>query len=115
MSDSQNGDEQLAGTVKLYRRHVVVLTAEADWPSHLDQADGLPGALLAAVADQGDRLREVKVTAATGNTAARGHDVLVFPDMVRYCAGGGGASGCRHCRAGGGPPGRWQGLDSPGQ
>ena len=88
MSDLQTGGEQLAGTVKLYRRHVVVLTAAADWPSHLDQADGLPAALLAAVADQGDRLRDVKVTAATGNTAARGHDVLVFPDMVRYCAVG---------------------------
>ena len=90
MSDLQNGarEEQLAGTVKLYRRHVVVLTAQADWPSHLDQADGLPCALLAAVADHADRLGDVKVTAATGNTAARGHDVLVFPDMVRYCAVG---------------------------
>ena len=88
MSDLQIGDERLAGTVKLYRRHVVVLTAEADWPSHIDQADGLPGALLAAVAGKGDRIRDVKVTAATGNTAARGHDVLVFPDMVRYCAVG---------------------------
>ena len=88
MSDLQTGGEQLAGTVKLYRRHVVVLTAQADWPSHLDQADSLPGALLAAVAGHADRLGDVKVTAATGNTAARGHDVLVFPDMVRYCAVG---------------------------
>ena len=89
MSDLQTGDEQLAGTVKLYRRHVVVLTDQADWPSHLDQADGMPGALLAAVTGQ-KRLGDVKVTAATGNTAARGHDVLVFPDMVRYCAVGAG-------------------------
>ena len=88
VSDPQTGDEQLAGTVKLYRRHVVVLTGKADWPSHIDQADGLLGALPAAVAGQGARLGDVKVTAATGNTAARGHDVLVFPDMVRYCAVG---------------------------
>lgn len=86
MSDLQTGGEQLAGTVKLYRRHVVVLTAAADWPSHLDQTDGLAGALLAAIAGHGERLGGVKVTAATGNTAARGHDLLVFPDMVRYCA-----------------------------
>ena len=88
MSDLQTGDEQLAGTVKLYRRHLVVLTSQPDWPSHLDQADGVPRALYAAVAADKERLGDVKVTAATGNTAARGHDVLVFPDMVRYCAVG---------------------------
>ena len=63
---------------------MVVLTDQADWPSHIDQAAGLPATLLAAVAGHCDRLGDVKVTAATGNTAARGHDVLVFPDMVRY-------------------------------
>ena len=88
MSDLQTGAEQLAGTVKLYHRHVVVLTVAADWPSHLDQADGLTGTLLAAIAGHGERLGGVKVTAATGNAAARGHDVLVFPDMVRYLAVG---------------------------
>ena len=84
VSKQQAGDEQLAGTVKLHRRHVVVLTDQADWPSHIDQAVGLPATLLAAVAGHSDRLGDVKVTAATGNTAARGHEVLVFPDMVRY-------------------------------
>lgn len=88
MSDLQTGGEQLAGTVKLYRRHVVVLTDAADWPSHLDQADGLAGSLQAAIAGHGERLDGVKVTAATGNTSARGHDVLVFPEMVRYRAVG---------------------------
>ena len=66
-------DDQLAGTVKPYSRHLVVLTAEADWPARLAEDAGLAG---------------IKITAATGNTAVSGHDLLVFPDMVRYRAVG---------------------------
>ena len=88
MSELQNAEESLAGSVKLYRRHLVVLTDDADWPARIEQGGGLPGALLAAVARHPDRLAGTKITAADGNTAVRGHDVLLFPDMVRYCAVG---------------------------
>ena len=95
MSDLQTtAGQQLAGTVKPYRRHVVVLTAAADWPAHLEEGSGLEAALLAAVNAHPERLAGVKITAATGNRAARGHDVLVFPDMVRFRAvGADGADG----------------------
>ena len=89
MSDSQNGDEQLAGTVKLYRRHVVVLTAEADWPSHLDQADGLPGA--SAGCGCGTRATASAKSRSPPPPATRppaGTTCWCFPDMVRYCAVG---------------------------
>ena len=77
-------DEPLAGTVKLYQRHLVVLTSTPDWPSHVDEQPGLAAALRAQVTRHGDQLDGVKVTVATGNQSARGHDVLVFPDLVRY-------------------------------
>ena len=86
-------DDQLAGTVKPYSRHLVVLTAEADWPAQLAEDAGLAGALLRAVAAHPEQLAGIKITAATGNTAVSGHDLLVFPDMVRYRAVGAEARG----------------------
>ena len=84
MSTEIISDEQLAGTVKPYQRHVVVLTHRADWPSYLDQDSGVVGSFYKAVNAPQSRLGDVKVTAATGNSSNSGNDVLVFPDMIRY-------------------------------
>ncbi len=76
----------LAGTVKLYQRHVFICTGTQTWPAHIEQDGGFVQALVWAVAAAGTNLAlPVKVTACDlPSTQPDGFDLLVFPDGVRY-------------------------------
>ena len=96
--------ERLVGSVKHHVRHLVVVTAHADWPAHLEEGQDLAAHLVRAVEGQGEDGRlPIKVTAAApfgaapsvapASVAAQstpqvadGSDVLVFPDMLRHRA-----------------------------
>ena len=91
--------ERLVGSVKHHVRHLVVVTAHADWPAHLEEGQDLAAHLVRAVEEQGEDGRlPIKVTAAAPFGAAPsvaaqatpqvadGSDVLVFPDMLRHRA-----------------------------
>jgi (2Fe-2S) ferredoxin len=75
----------LPGSVKLYRRHVLVCTGTGEWPSHIDTGGGFLQALSEAMAARQDAMPlPVKVTACDEPGRGAGHDLLVFPDQVRY-------------------------------
>ncbi len=84
MAEEERG-AGLAGTVKPYRRHVLVCTGRAEWPPRLEEAEGLLGRMAADV----HALREAsaappKLTATDEPTVGPGFDLLVFPDGLRY-------------------------------
>jgi hypothetical protein len=82
---SLSTSEPLPGTVKPYRRHLIVCTGQADWPAHLETASDLVGELARAIAAQGETLpAPVKVTACDAVSTGPGCDILVFPDNLRY-------------------------------
>ncbi len=82
---SPSAPEPLPGTVKPYRRHLIVCTGHADWPAHLEAASDLAGELARAMAAQGEALSyPVKVTACDAAGTGPGCDILVFPDNLRY-------------------------------
>ena len=96
--------EGLVGSVKRHVRHLVVVTAYADWPSHLEEGQDLAAQLVRAVdALAADPGLPIKVSAAAPHVAARSAarearaphaaaadadglraDVLVFPDLLRH-------------------------------
>ena len=56
--------ERLVGSVKHHVRHLVVVTAHADWPAHLEEGQDLAAHLVRAVEEQGEDGRlPIKVTA----------------------------------------------------
>lgn len=77
-------ENNLVGTVKYYRRHVVVLTETSDWPERIESSSKFISKLKTAIAENHKLDSVLKVTAATGNKAVKGNDILIFPDMVRY-------------------------------
>ncbi|MCI0398285.1 MAG: sucrase ferredoxin [Chloroflexi bacterium] len=87
MIDSTNLDTlpSLAGTVKFYQRHLFICTGRADWPERIEQGGGFPQALAEAVAPHLEAMPlKVKLTACDEPSPDDGHDLLVFPDAVRY-------------------------------
>jgi (2Fe-2S) ferredoxin len=79
--------ESLPGTVKLYHRHLFVCTGRADWPDRIEADGGFLQALSEAVQARAATLPlKVKLTACDdpGRDPGAGHDILVFPDAVRY-------------------------------
>lgn len=77
--------ELLLGTVKYYARHLFICTGEVNWPGKIEEAVGFVGTLAQAVGARGKEItRAAKVNACDEPSRGEGHDVLVFPDMVRY-------------------------------
>jgi len=77
--------ESLPGTVKLYHRHLFVCTGQSEWPARIELDGGLAQKLWAATAPRASEMPfKVKLTACDDASAGPGHDVLVFPDQVRY-------------------------------
>ena len=87
----RNGSEQLAGTVKLYGRHIFVCSGVAEWPERVEAGGGFSQALAEGVAPSLEQMAlKVKLTVCDepsigrpGNKGA-GRDLLVFPDAIRY-------------------------------
>ena len=79
--------QALPGTVKPYRRHLVVCTGSTDWPAKIDLGGGYLQALSEAISRRApDMSVRVKLTACDEASAGPGYDILVFPDAVRYRA-----------------------------
>ncbi len=79
--------DDLAGSVKPYGRHVIVLTGRRNWMPHIEADRGLLGIIARDVIALGDSIApKPKVTAvATPGTGPDGTvDLLVYPDAVRY-------------------------------
>jgi (2Fe-2S) ferredoxin len=77
--------EPLPGTVKFYERHLFVCTEHAGWPERIELGGGFPKALWEAVVPRmADMPLKVKMTACQEPGSDTGHDILVFPDGVRY-------------------------------
>ncbi|KAI6688696.1 hypothetical protein NL676_025524 [Syzygium grande] len=82
--------EQLAGTVQFYGRHVFLCYKNPKvWPPRIEAAefDRLPRLLSAAVvARKSDMRNETRLTICEGHdgTETSNGDVLIFPDMIRY-------------------------------
>lgn len=77
--------EPLPGTVKPYQRHVIVCTGGADWPERIETDGGFIQALWQAMTPHiPDMPLAVKLTACDAASTRPGHDILVFPDQVRY-------------------------------
>lgn len=79
--------DSLPGTVKLYQRHLFVCTGRVDWPDRIEAGGGFLQALSEAVQARAAVLPlKVKITACDdpGGDPGMGHDILVFPDAVRY-------------------------------
>jgi (2Fe-2S) ferredoxin len=75
----------LPGSVKLYRRHLIVCTGGAQWPARIELDGGFMQALSEALAVRMPEMPlEVKLTACDEASAGPGYDLLVFPDAVRY-------------------------------
>jgi (2Fe-2S) ferredoxin len=74
------------GTVKYYERHLFVCSGQSDWPAYIDQDGGFAQRLIQEVAGQAAIMpRVVKITACDEpSLGAGGHDLLVFPDGIRY-------------------------------
>jgi (2Fe-2S) ferredoxin len=79
--------DSLPGTVKLYHRHLFVCTGRADWPERIEAGGGFLQTLSEAVQARAAALPlKVKITACDdpGSGPGTGHDILVFPEAVRY-------------------------------
>lgn len=80
----------LPGSVKPYERHLFVCTKQTNWPARIELDGGFLQILSETIARYAlDMPFKVKVTACvdSGLTAEQtsvGHDILLFPDMVRY-------------------------------
>jgi (2Fe-2S) ferredoxin len=75
----------LPGSVKFYQRHLVVCTGQADWPARLETGGGFIQSLIEQVGQRAGRLPAVvKITACDAPSLAAGHDILLFPDAIRY-------------------------------
>lgn len=81
----------LAGTVKLYERHLFICTGQTEWPAHIEQDGGFAQALVQTIAAAGavaagaNMAQQVKVTACDLPPSRPGSfDLLVFPDGLRY-------------------------------
>lgn len=76
----------LAGTVKLYERHLFICTGQQTWPAHIEQDGGFAQALVWSLAAAGANLApSVKVTACDlPSSQPVGFDLLLFPDGLRY-------------------------------
>ena len=87
----RNDSEPLAGTVKLYERHIFVCSGVAEWPERVEAGGGLVQALAEAVAPLAEQMAlKVKLTVCDEPSLGRpgsggsGSDLLVFPDGIRY-------------------------------
>lgn len=90
----RNDSELLAGTVKLYERHIFVCSGVAEWPERVEAGGGLVQAMAEAVAPFGEQMAlKVKLTVCdepslvrpgSGGNGGSGGDLLVFPDGIRY-------------------------------
>ncbi|HEX9922388.1 MAG TPA: sucrase/ferredoxin-like family protein [Anaerolineae bacterium] len=77
--------DSLPGTVKLYQRHLFVCTGRPDWPDRIEADGGFLQTLSETVQARADALPlKVKITACDDPGGGPGHDILVFPDAVRY-------------------------------
>lgn len=77
--------EPLPGTVKFYERHLFVCTGQTGWPARIEEGGGFVQALATALAPHLPRMsHRLKLTACDEPSAGPGHDLLIFPDMVRY-------------------------------
>lgn len=77
--------EPLRGTVKHYARHLYICTGRTDWPERIELDEGFPRALWDAIVPRlSDMPLQVKMTACDEPSSGLGHDILVFPDGVRY-------------------------------
>lgn len=76
----------LAGTLKLYERHLFICTGQQTWPAHIEQDGGFAQALVWSLAAAGANLAlSVKVTACDlPSSQPDGFDLLLFPDGWRY-------------------------------
>jgi (2Fe-2S) ferredoxin len=80
----------LPGTVKFYERHLFVCTGHWDWPERIEMGGGFLQTLAEMIGLYAAEMPlKVKMTACNGlepgpGLTAVGHDILVFPDMVRY-------------------------------
>jgi hypothetical protein len=71
--------------VKPYHRHLFVCTADDDWAARIELGGGFlqtVAQLLTARSPEMSRI--VKMTACAGLRAGFGHDILLFPDQIRY-------------------------------
>lgn len=91
----------MAGTVKLYHRHVMIRTNEShlDWERRLeDDEEGLVSLYAAAVKGAEFGKFHVKVTQVEGpeDMDDDEHDIVVFPDKIEMkgLTGDDGACGC---------------------
>ncbi|XP_078431933.1 sucrase/ferredoxin-like family protein [Wolffia australiana] len=87
---SEFGQEELAGTVQKYDKHLFLCYKHPEvWPSHVEAAefDRLPRLLSAALSGRkSDIKKKTRLTLCEGEdgTESSNGDVLIFPDMIRY-------------------------------
>ena len=78
-------EDCLTGTVKPYQRHLFICTPGDDWPARIESGAGFLAAFSKAVEARSSEISgKVKVTACHGEITHNGHDVLLFPDQLRY-------------------------------
>lgn len=96
----RNDLEPLAGTVKLYERHLFICSGMTEWPERVEADGGFAQAMAEAVAPFREQMTlKVKLTVCdepslgrpgsdgsggSGGSSGSGSDLLVFPDGIRY-------------------------------
>jgi (2Fe-2S) ferredoxin len=93
----RDDSEQLAGTVKLYERHVFVCSGVEEWPARVEAGGGFAQTMAEAVALFLEQMAlKVKLTLCdepslerpgsrgSGGSGGSGHDLMIFPDGIRY-------------------------------
>ena len=77
--------ETLAGTVKLYHRHILVCTGQTEWSERIESGGGFLQTLAEAIQAQANEMSvKVKLTACDTPSRGEGNDVLVFPERIHY-------------------------------
>ena len=70
--------------MKPYHRHVLACTGVRGWPGHLEEDEGLLGAMARDVRERREGPPPIpKLTATDEPTRGAGMDLLVFPDALR--------------------------------
>lgn len=78
-------NQEHRATVKFYRRHIFFSTAEADWPSHVEELDGDYGEFIRSVEAHSAGPEEALRITAFHDPTQRGHcRILTFPDQLGY-------------------------------
>eukprot|EP00761_Pharyngomonas_kirbyi_P004563 gb/GECH01004568.1/.p1 GENE.gb/GECH01004568.1/~~gb/GECH01004568.1/.p1 ORF type:complete len:313 (+),score=73.06 gb/GECH01004568.1/:1-939(+) len=78
-------DTELIGTIDQHVNHVVLCTGTSDWPANVDEYQEGVGKLLSrSLKKLRKEVGKIKFTLSDAQPKGKGHDILIFPDMLRY-------------------------------